>query len=387
LTWLWEHEQYKAWTSVPLSDLILIEGKPGSGKSTLTKYFKDNLFKKESLAKHAIVASFFYSHREGELHTNHSNMLRSILYDILHQNETFFFHFQSLYRKTLPRGTWTYDSLKEILLSLKSHPANERLYLVVDAVDESDGNDRHDVIQLLRQLCRNDSNESWPCVVKVFVASRPIVELSHRTEETKVIKLQNENNADILKFAGSFLRSELELPSDILLQITDYIVAHAEGVFIWVYLVKEKLLEYVQRGCSQQQIFDFLRSLPTELETFYEQILNELEKGNESDIEYGIRMFRFVLFACRPLRLAELHQALTIPDDFDAEFALPDGSFNTKVIYRIDSRIVHCGGNLLEIKGLSGTFSAWTSFWNCPLIYLQKRIVFRLCIKLFANSS
>jgi hypothetical protein len=154
-----------------------------------------------------------------------------------------------------------------------------------------------------------------------------------------------------------------------------------------VYLVKEKLLEYVQRGCSQQQIFDFLRSLPTELETFYEQNLNELEKGNESDIEYGIRMFRFVLFACRPLRLAELHQALTIPDDFDAEFALPDGSFNTKVIYRIDSRIVHCGGNLLEIKGLSDTFSVWTSFWNCLLTYLQKRIVFRLCIKLFASSS
>ena len=78
------------------SQLLYIQGKPGSGKSTLTKYFKDNLLKLEPNARSAIVATFFYSYREGELQKSHYNMLRSILYDILQQNEAFFYHcFQS----------------------------------------------------------------------------------------------------------------------------------------------------------------------------------------------------------------------------------------------------------------------------------------------------
>jgi Cdc6-like AAA superfamily ATPase len=149
LQWLWGHEKYQAWSSTDTSNLLLIEGKPGSGKSTLTKYFKRNILKRELLAKQSIVASFFYSYREGEVQKDHSNMLRSILYDVLRQNETFFFHFQTLYRKTLPSGVWPYDSLRKILLSFKMHPAKERLYLIVDAVDESDDDDRHDIIELL----------------------------------------------------------------------------------------------------------------------------------------------------------------------------------------------------------------------------------------------
>jgi len=93
LTWLWEHTQYKAWSSTPHSGLLLTEGKPGSGKSALTNYFKSNLLEWKPLARQSIVASFFYSYREGELQRKHSNMMHSILYEVLYQNETFFFTF------------------------------------------------------------------------------------------------------------------------------------------------------------------------------------------------------------------------------------------------------------------------------------------------------
>jgi hypothetical protein len=314
---------------------------------------------REPLAKQSIVASFFYSYREGELQTNHSHMLRSILYDVLMQDETLFIHFQSYYRQTQPlqpsaRFQWPYNSLENILLSFRDHPEEKRLYIIIDAVDESDDKDRRKIIQLLLQFCSTDLKT--PCQVKIFVASRPITGMSHNAAKVQVIKLQDENASDILKFTGSFLGPELELPSGILFLATEYIVTHAQGVFIWVRLVKEELLKYAERGCSQEQIFNFLKSLPTELEGFYKRILNQLEKGDKRDIEDGLRIFRFVLFAYRPLSLAELQQALAIEDDPDGEFTFSDELFNTKLIYGMDKRIVHCGGNFLEIRGHSGTF-------------------------------
>ena len=141
------------------------------------KYFQRSLSGREPGRK-KIVASFYYSYREGEQQTNHSNMLRSVLYDVLDQNEEFFFHFQPYYRQAAKPGgqhQWPYGSLKKILLSFtKYHPVTERLYLIVDAVDESDDRERYDIIELLRELCARRG----PCVVKVFVASRPVVGLS-----------------------------------------------------------------------------------------------------------------------------------------------------------------------------------------------------------------
>ncbi|KAF8542374.1 hypothetical protein BDD12DRAFT_876727 [Trichophaea hybrida] len=180
LKWLWTHEQYRKWTSSERSSLLYIEGKPGSGKSTLAKYFRENLAEKEPNTGSSIIANYFYTLRGTTLEPTHENMLRSVLYSILKQDET----------------------------------------------------------------------------------------------------------------------------------------------------------------------------LPTELDVFYRDILRELEKREEPDIKDGLRMFRFVLFTYRPLRLAELRHALAIPDDPDAEFLTSKESFEEDLIHGIDKRVVHCGGNFLEIKGL-----------------------------------
>jgi hypothetical protein len=258
------------------------------------KYFKRSLLEPESRERQ-IVASFYYSYREGEQQTNHSNMLRSVLYDVLNQNEEFFFHFQPYYRQAAQPGgqpRWSYNSLKKILLSFaKNHPVKERLYLVVDAVDESVEGDRYDIIELLHEICTT----SGPCAVKVFVASRPIAGLNRYSAEShKTIQLENVNSSDILKFAESFL-SRLELPLDIVRQAKEYIVQHAQGVFVWVNLVGKELRRYAARGgYNKKKLLLFLESLPTELEGFYERMLLELERGEAEDVEVGQRILRFV---------------------------------------------------------------------------------------------
>jgi len=308
-------------------------------------------------------------------------MLRSILYDVLHQNETFFFHFQSLYRKMLQHGAWSYDSLKKILLSFKEHPVKERLHLIIDAMDESDATDRRDIIQLLLQICTTKKC----CIVKVFVASRPIAWLSHRILDIKnIIKLQDENKPDILKFTESFLDEELKLSTISHKDIKDYIIHHAQGVFVWVRLVQMELLKYHATGFRNQDIHTFLRSLPTELDEFYKRMLRELEDNDQQrDVNDGVRMFQLVLFAYRPLRIAEIQQALAISDDVDAEYSPSDKSFEDELIGDTVKRIICCGGNFLDIKGCESSVF-YFHYW---LTYTQEMKSFNLRIKLLSRSS
>ena len=349
------------------------------------KYFKRSLLEREQRERQ-IVASFYYSYREGEEQTNHCNMLRSVLYDILSQNEEFFFHYQSYYRQAVQRvghPEWSYKSLKGVLLSLtKNHPMSERLYLIVDAMDESDDGERIDVIKFLRELCA----AKGPCVVKVFLASRPVAGLSGRSATNhKIIRLQEVNHSDILKFTESFLADpELDLPPDISHPASEYITENAQGVFVWVHLVREELLEYAKQGYTKNQIFDFLKSLPTELEGIYKHMLMRLEGGTRRTVGIGQRILQLVLYTYRPLGLEELRHALAIRD---LAFPCSDESFTGELIHGIDKCIITCAGNFLEIKA-RGDHSSNSSInpIGTLLISLQKVVLSKSCTKLFGNS-
>jgi len=271
-------------------------------------------------------------------------MLLSILYTILEQDESAFFHFQQEFRN-FRRGNfseWPYDSLKTVLSSFADHPSTKPLYLILDAMDESEEDDRRGIIQLLCSLCSREN----PCNIKALLASRPLAELKHHIQQHHVIKMQDENTSDISRFADDFLTRDLKFTGKILEEAKDYITKHAQGVFVWVGLVQNEL-HHAKTGYSDSEVLELLKDLPRELEELYESMFSRLENGLPRDIQVGIRLFRFVLFALRPLTVEELRDALAVPDDHDPRYE----SFQRKKIREIGRRIEHCGGGFFEIKG------------------------------------
>ncbi|KAF3121030.1 hypothetical protein TWF594_003460 [Orbilia oligospora] len=349
--WIWKHNEYLSWSTPNSSRLLYIQGKPGSGKSTLTKYFSQRLKKRDPAVASAIVAKFFYSEREGQ--RRHHYMLRSILYDILQQDELFFYHrFQGEYRKQVDRGAgdvWGYGSLKTVLQSLADYsaPTERRLYLIIDAVDESSDDDRRNIIKLLFSIC----GEAKFCI-KVFVASRPLGSLEvSRTKFHNFIRLQDETKEDIRRFASSLLDG-LEL-IHYFSEATDYIVNNAYGVFIWVKLVGQELLVYHEEGYSEEAVFELLKELPTELEQFYIRMFRRMN-GDRRNISDGFKVFHFVLLARRPLKVIELLHALAIPGNMDTTFTLDTDISEDNFQRRIPplQRIISCSGNFLEARSV-----------------------------------
>ncbi|KAF4991857.1 hypothetical protein FGRMN_7575 [Fusarium graminum] len=338
--WLWSHPKFLEWSSSCNSRLLLIEGKPGSGKSTITKCFHKEAPKHIPSIKASIVASFFYSYREGELQRSHKNMLRSIIYDILLQDDTFFYHqAQEVYRRQRGKD-WTYESLKQVLKSLATHQQSKEICLVIDAVDESEEADRRSILTILSELCSNSSS----CIIKAFVASRPISELKlRRCTALSFIRLQDETRNSIALFARSFL-DDLDM-ARVYDKAVDYILEHAQGVFLWVKLVGEELLAFQESGCSQEEVFTSLQSLPTELEDYYEHMLLKMNK-REKEVRDAVKMFSFVLYGQRPLTVIEVLHALSVLDSQSGNF-VPTSDYIEKHL-PTERRIWFCGGNFLE---------------------------------------
>ena len=338
------------------------------------------------------MTKFFYSFREGELQRSHYNMFRSILYDILDRDEAFFYHrFQTEYRaqrRRKPHGntrvSWDYESLKRVLQSLQDYSLERRLYLIIDAVDESEENDRYNVLELLFDLCSQTEN----CITKVFIASRPVEELEARKRQSyNFIRLQDETKSDISNFAHSFLAS-LQL-RDVLVQAEQYIVKNSQGVFLWVKLVGEELKAYEMKGYSEEKIFELLKQLPTELRDFYDLMLDKMTRKeslivqllgwlfgiidwlvglfhlmsidrrkrtdlqDKEQLRDSIKIFQFALFGRRPFAVDELRHALGIPDNPHIKFTPSIKSFRQRI--PPEQRINYCGGHFLEIKPYHGT--------------------------------
>jgi tRNA uridine 5-carbamoylmethylation protein Kti12 len=101
--WLSVHEEYVKWSKNAGSDFLWIEGKPGSGKSTLSKRIvqkiREDNSPDNSKDQNTIIAEFYYNFRGGITETSHELMLRSIVYQIWSQNERLFPLLRDRYRE------------------------------------------------------------------------------------------------------------------------------------------------------------------------------------------------------------------------------------------------------------------------------------------------
>ena len=328
---------------------MFIEGKPGSGKSTLVRYFTDNF---NPRVDGAIVAKFFYSHRDGELERNHRSMLQCLLYDILKEDESFFMYFQQAHRDLEASSGWAYAALKAVLKSCLNHPLKRSLFLVIDAMDESDENDRAEIVEFLRELSNPAGKR---CVIKVFLASRPINEIYHvNLSGDQRIRLQDNNRVDIERYTHCILQKPIfHHYSDIRGEVQDYIVQNADGVFLWVRVVGDELEKRCRKGSPSKKMLIFLKSLPKELEGYYEYILQGLDGSDEDDRRDSTRILQFCLFSHRAIEHLELSDALAIPGEIFPTW--PDlSSWEGDRPKDIRLRLTNCAGGFVETKSISG---------------------------------
>lgn len=271
-------------TSKDASDPFLINGKAGSGKSTLMKFVATHPKTRDAVVEWAgtnkiHVAKFFWN-LGTPLQRSSTGMLRALVYSILER-------FPELIPAVLPSlyQNWkgsedeseppTYTEMKRALYLIKEKSAKFlKLCFLIDGIDEFHG-DHKDLSRFLRSLASHR--------VKLVVSSRPINSCLYAFQGIPTLRLQDLTRLHMEIFVQGELSShvlmcglERQFPRDAA-QLVSEINDKAEGVFLWVTLVVRMLVDGLEAGDDIHDLRKILHSLPSDLRDLYKRMFESMQ--------------------------------------------------------------------------------------------------------------
>lgn len=273
-----------------------INGKAGSGKSTLMKHIYDSRHTTEYLREwyhnttsQCCIATFFFWNSGTDLQRSQQGLLRSLLFQVLSRNPNLIpLVLPALWMKQYEvTSTAEHRIRTEKVWSLRElHEAFERLIkqqqvqislcFFVDGLDEFSG-DTEQLCMLFKRL------EKESKMAKFCLSSRPWVTFQEHLGVCAKLRLQDLTSRDIDiyvrdKFQSSRAFMKLTARDPQLLEsLKNEITEKAQGVFLWVRVVVLLLLRGANNRDSIAQLWTRLRSFPGDLYPLYRTILAQIE--------------------------------------------------------------------------------------------------------------
>ncbi|KAK5988793.1 Putative ankyrin repeat protein [Cladobotryum mycophilum] len=253
-----------------------------------------------------VFISFFFVRFDDSQSLNAEFILRSIIRQALNQ-----LSFSEEIEVSLENMQLSLSSgLKELLeLLQKIVAAFKAFYIVIDAVDECEKQDRDDLLQGLSSLATIGSN------TKLFLASRDSVSREIQKRFTTFGHLAmncSSAQADIGTYVEGIVREKLQSEelivedSGLIEEIKMALTKGADGMLLWVaFQVDELCLQH-----CDDDIQKAIRNLPKGLEETFDRAVSRIvSQGNENIAK---QVFRWVAAAKEPLSLNQLREVIFI---------------------------------------------------------------------------
>ena len=280
-----------------------INGKAGSGKSTLMKYIQENSITRTLLKvwtgdSELVFGSFYFWYAGTSLQKSQPGLLRSLLLGVLAQRPDMVpIIFPDVSRSILAnqlvgRIDLSYIELKKAFITLvNSVPNGLKIFFMVDGIDEYEG-DHNEICDLFSQATTTSNS------IKILLSSRPIPSCVHAFSSFPRLRLQDLTYPDIeyyveAKLSRNPLTHKLEAAEPgTTPELVAGITSKASGVFLWVILVVRSLLNGLQDYDTRSDLLLKLDELPPDLEKLYDHMLGSMSPQNRRQ---GSELLQLVL--------------------------------------------------------------------------------------------
>ncbi|KAH6669960.1 hypothetical protein B0J14DRAFT_545730 [Halenospora varia] len=301
--WIWtpskDRTGFTDWLTSDLG-LLWLNGKPGSGKSTLIKYLATHTRSLKTLqdiqrTQAPVVVPFYFSDQGAEHEKSFVGFLHSIIYQILFRCEDLRPLILPIFEdvkarsvtvlqgrdwKRVEDGTWTQAELESALeVIIKRSQVERSICLFIDGLDECSEIKARD----LDFLSRITSSQKRPLTIKACIASRPLNSIQLRMVHYPSIELQKWTTDDISTYVFDRLDQTTRLvwnqalpESELDQKIIPEVVKRASGIFTWVKIAVDELSLGLEQGDTSQELFDKLSGLPSALKELYTKMIDDI---------------------------------------------------------------------------------------------------------------
>ena len=315
---------FSQWLLEDGNHLYWIRDKPGSGKSTLMRYLIHDPRTKDRLNVWAkdrdlLIASCFFWNAGSRIQKSFEGLLQTLLLHLLSENPSLIAKSAPWRWQTLQLGSqatlpWTKTEFLDTFRRLVIESINScKICLFVDGLDEFVGDDvgRYQIIHLFEDICKYAH-------VKICVSSRPWVVFEDSFYGRPSLLLQELTFNDIRDYVKAELMEQPKFSRlkqsnaprcrDLIFSITD----KALGVFLWVTLVVQSLLQGLRNEDGLIDLQRRVELIPTDLEAFFEQILKTIDPFY---LKHAFKLFQVALEVDRELSL--LTYSYIMEEDYD----------------------------------------------------------------------
>jgi ankyrin repeat protein len=261
-----------------------------------------------------IIAAFFFNARGSRLEKSPLGLFRSVLHQILQRDHQLLTEMlQNFQEKERTQGKsggqweWHLGELQHFFKLAFTKPNRHRTMMFVDALDECDERCIRDLVHYFRSV--TDFAYAAGSDLNICLASRhyPAITVQRCPE----ITVQCGNKADIVRYVNVKLHDSSQVDSTTS-SLAAQVVRKASGIFLWVVLVVEMLIEMIDDGKTAKDMEDILNDVPVDLEELFSDLFRTL-KPNERP--KAVKLLQWVLLAERPLSPADICLAIAFTSD------------------------------------------------------------------------
>ncbi|KAI1803952.1 hypothetical protein F4811DRAFT_306577 [Daldinia bambusicola] len=271
------------------SSMYWVTGKPGSGKSTLMKFLNEQPQTEEILnpwiGGRKLVRASFYFFYKGEIEQKSElGLVRSLLHEILsRRRELISRAFPGRFLTEVDRRSYTGLTLPEAKKALKKVLQDSPdicFFFTIDGLDEFDEDVSKTHVNSLIELTRILTTFRN---VKVIVSSRPLPEFESGFMSYPRLRIHELTKGDIHHYVSEKLENHEHMQRLIKRDPTsaetliDTMVSTSLGVFLWVRIVTESLLQGLTNNDGIDDLLQRLEGLPSDLQDLYSVILTKVD--------------------------------------------------------------------------------------------------------------
>ncbi|KAI1075016.1 hypothetical protein F5B20DRAFT_585718 [Whalleya microplaca] len=266
-----------------------ITGKPGSGKSTVMKYLREDPRTTEYLqlwaaGKELRLASFYFFYNGTDMQKSEIGLLISLLHTLLAEDRSLIsVAFEEKYHAALhhsgPLSCPSVPEAKRALRDVFRSKQNIRFFFTIDGLDEFDPSVSHSTVTNLLNL--TGFLADFPNV-KLVLSSRPEPAFEDKFALYKKLTVHDLTRDDIRVYVRENLEKDPRMKELVSRdkksrELVDSIVGYSSGVFLWVRLVTESLIDGLTDGDGIQELRQRTEDLPRDLHELYRAMLLRVE--------------------------------------------------------------------------------------------------------------
>ncbi|ROT38618.1 hypothetical protein SODALDRAFT_339955 [Sodiomyces alkalinus F11] len=258
--WVLNHADFLQFRDDPNSQLLWIKGYPGKGKTMLPSN----------------QLSYFFCQATANRLNNATAVLRGLILDLARQHPQLVSYVREKHDyvgKELFHNDNAWQALTGILTAMLNDALLERAILIIDALDGCETG-RPQLLHFITSFTSSTSRVKW------IISSRNWPDIERQLEKaTQKVRLSLELNGNSISSAVTFyiqykmaqLVSKKKYDERTRDAVQSYLVANADGTFLWVALVCQALAD---TNVRKRHTMQMLNSFPPGLDALYEKMLN-----------------------------------------------------------------------------------------------------------------